>query len=106
MTKRPSDRVLRRWLRTGRPRRVERRLDDDPAVQQRLETLTALDGRAVAAIDVVTTPLPGFRDRTATKVRERAADDDFFDVVLDLLGLGFHVGQAMARPDESDRHEE
>ena len=108
MTRAPSDRTLRRWLDTGRPKRVERLLDD-PAVSARIEALTALADREVALLRHHVMPGPDFEERVISGVQERRDAYGVGAAVSDLLGLGIHVALALRpRPIEppSDENEE
>ncbi len=99
----PSDRTLRRWLATGRPRRVQRLMESRPDIVARLDALSELDaGHAAALREVVATP-DGFTDRVVAKVRRRQDEYTAASLLADLLGLGFHVGSALIDPVEDDR---
>ena len=99
-----SDRVLRRWLATGRPARVGRALAADPDLAGRLDDLTALPVAYTAALEELVTPASGFEDRTAVKVKARVDGFGAASALVDLLGLGFHVGRALGgQPDGGDR---
>lgn len=91
-----SDRTLRKWLRTGRPRRVERHLDD-PEVIRRLDAMTELDESDRAALMALTNPADGFNERIVEQVRVRQGTE-MSGVVLDLLGLGWHTAAVMLEP--------
>lgn len=67
------DRTLRRWLRSGRPQRVERQLDN-PEIVDRLEGMTALSDSDREALDELTSAQPGAIERVATAVDERIND--------------------------------
>ncbi len=95
-----SDKTLRRWLRTGRPTRVERHLDD-PDVTARLELLTRLDAGEVAALRSLSEPGDGFEERV-TAGASRRANNETAGLLIDLLGLGWHTTAAIAEPPGSD----
>ena len=106
MRRRPSDRQLRRWLRTGRPRRIAELIETDDVVLARLEALTRLDQADVAALDELAKPRDDFEVRTVTAVQARRNDDGTASMVADLLGLGFHVGRALMNRPAADGDEE
>ena len=104
MKPRLSDRILRRWLATGRPSRVGRHVESDPAIAARLDALTALTGAQAGALEDLVTPEPRFEHRTAIGVQQRVAAYEAASTMLDLLGLGFHVGRAVLG-DRGDDHQ-
>lgn len=93
--RRVSDRALRRWLATGRPRRVEARLASDPSVARRLDQLTELDEAEAAALAGVVAPEEDFETRVLAGVHRLRDGMDTAALLTDLLGLGLHVGRAM-----------
>lgn len=96
MAHRPSDRTLRRWLATGRPKRVERHLNDPDAVA-RLEALTALKEGETALLSEHVRPGEEFEERVIAGLRQRLDNHGVGTTVSDLLGLGFHVAAALGR---------
>ncbi len=101
MRRKVTDRSLRRWLDTGRPTRVGEAIETDPSVAERLEAMTALERVHTEAIDRLVTPQPDFTDRVSQGVRTRIDNYGTVSLMADLLGLGFHVGQAMLVTDEN-----
>ena len=101
-----SSRTLLRWLETGRPRRVSRRLGTDPALAERLEALTALRSGEAEALDQLLTPTDDFGDRVLAGVQERREVQGTGLVVFDLVGLGFHVGRALLEPPSQRREDD
>lgn len=97
MRGRLSDRKLRRWLSTGKPRRVDRLLASDSVMSGRLDELSRLDPAHTAVLTQGSAPRSGFSDRTVTKVQERIDVYATVALVADLLGLGWHTGRAVLR---------
>ncbi len=95
MRKQPSDRKLRRWLVTGRPRRVDRLLATDATTNARLDALSRLEPTHTAILADVSAPLAGFEERTVAAVRERIDTYATVALVADLLGLGWRAGQVI-----------
>jgi hypothetical protein len=95
MGKRPSDQRLRRWLSTGRPRRVGRLLETDSGIGARLDELSRLEPAQVAALAEVSAPARGFPDRTVLVVQERIDTYATVALVADLLGLGWQTGRVV-----------
>lgn len=98
MFQKPSDRTLRRWLATGKPKRVLILLERDPRVAERLDELSKLDTDERSALDVLVTPAEDFEERVLVGVKQRQAAPDTAGLALDLLGLGLHVGRAFFEP--------
>ncbi len=94
------DRALRRWLRSGRPRRVERRLGD-PSVHNRLEEMTALGPSAREALDSLTAADADVIERVTEAVEERV-DGGELAALIDLVGLGWHTAAAVVADDRHD----
>ncbi len=97
---RPSDRTLQRWLRTGRPRRVERWLER-PDVAERLEELTALRNDERAVLTEALGPVEGFEERVVEGAQRRLAGETV-ELLLDLSGLGWRTATALLDPGQSD----
>lgn len=95
MRKRPSDQRLRRWLSTGRPRRVGRLLETDLGISEHLDDLSRLEPAQVAALADVSAPARGFPDRTVLAVQERIDSYATMALVADLLGLGWQTGRVV-----------
>ena len=91
-----SDRTLRRWLRTGRPGRVVRRLDD-PDITARLDALTQLTRGEAEALATAVAPPPGMHDRLTERVAGRV-DHETMTALVDLCGLGWHTASAVFNP--------
>lgn len=96
-----SDRTLNRWLRTGRPRRVERHLDD-PDTTARLDAMTRLTASETRALTDVVTPPPGLHERLVERVGRRV-DGEIVSALIDLYGLGWHTASAVFDPEDRDR---
>lgn len=99
MRRRVSDRVLRRWLETGRPTRISRALAFDAELAARLDAFTSLSTAYSEAIEKLVTPTVGFEERTAVRVRARIDGYGTASALVDLLGLGYHVGRALGGGD-------
>ncbi len=95
MSRRVSDRALRRWLATGRPSRIARLVADDQSIAARLDELTSLTAGETTALEDLVTPSDDFERRTAIGVQQRVDAYGTTAAVVDLLGLGFHVGRAV-----------
>lgn len=95
---RPRDRTLRRWLRTGRPRRVAGYLDD-PEVAARLEAMTALDAEAVEALSTVTAPPADLTSRMVDELGRRQGGEAM-GAVVDLLSLGWRTASVFVDPSQ------
>ena len=67
---------------------------------ERLEAITALETVHTEAIEHLATPQPDFTDRVVRGVRNRIDNYGTVSLMADLLGLGFHVGQAMLSSDD------
>ncbi len=102
-SRRPSDRTLRRWLATGRPRRVQRLIETQPEVAARLDALSELDRAHAGALHGVVATPDGFSERVVDRVRTQRDEYTAASVLADLLGLGFHVGGVLLDPDEDER---
>ena len=98
----PSDRTLRRWLATGRPKRVHRLMESRPDVVARLDALSELDAAHAAALHGVVATPDGFTERVVAQVRRRHDEYTAASLLADLLGLGFHVGSALIDPADDD----
>ena len=98
MAKVPSDRLLKRWLKTGRPHRIERLLDSEPDVARRLEALTAIDETHRDVLSGLVAPGIDFEARTVAGVKKRSDAQNTASLVVDLVGLGVHLGRALSRP--------
>lgn len=96
--RRPSDRDLISWLETGRPVRIERWLDDAETIEH-LERLTDLGSVALAVLDELVVPSPGFAARTEAGVRKRVSDLERAGVLFGLLRLGADTARSL--PDRS-----
>lgn len=105
MGRRFSDRVLRRWLATGRPSRVRRRLDADPVVGARLDSLSELSRDQTRAISVVVRPTPGFDERATAGVHRRLQSVELAALVADMVGAGVEVVRLLAAPPQPDQAE-
>ncbi|GEM_PF-5950559 len=97
-----SDRTLRRWLRTGRPRRVTQRLEADESVVSRLEALSRLAPGQTTTLSRLTTPAPEFETRVREQVLYLEAKSGVSSILVDLVALGIHVGRTLA-PGEGSR---
>lgn len=95
--RRPTDRQLRRWLKSGRPRRIGD-LVGEPEIDQRLEALTELQDAHRLAISELTAPIEQFEERIIAGVQTRKDNQGTASLLADLLGLGFHVGRALSSP--------
>ncbi|MCA1705973.1 MAG: hypothetical protein LC808_23010 [Actinobacteria bacterium] len=95
MRARLSDRKLRRWLSTGKPRRVDRLLETNSAISARLDQLSRLDPALIAALAQMSSPPTGFGTRTVAAVQDRIDAYATVALVADLLGLGWHTGRAV-----------
>lgn len=95
---RPSDRTLRRWLNTGRPRRIER-LIERADISQRLEVLTQLNIEETEALRRSLNPIGGFENRISVGVRGRL-DIEVTALILDLGSLGWHTATSLLGPDD------
>lgn len=95
MRRRISDRSLRRWLRTGRPRGVTRRLEVDETLRSRLEEMTRLDRSETSVLRRLTEPLPLFQERVEAGVRQMDDGKGTSALVADLLTLGVRVGTSL-----------
>lgn len=103
MSRTPSDRTLRRWLATGRPRRVRRLIESRPEVAARLDALSELDGAHSDAIHGMVATPDGFSERVVASVQRRHEEHTAAAALADLLGLGFHVGSVLLEPlDDED----
>lgn len=91
-----SDRTLQRWLRTGRPARVERNLHSAD-VTGRLEAMTQLEAHHIEALHVATSPAPGYQDRVIAGIGRRT-DHDTVETLVDLLTLGWHTTATIVDP--------
>jgi len=106
MTRRPTDRTLRRWLRSGRPARVARLIDVHPGVVARLEAMSRLDDETAQTLGEAVAPSEDFAERTGGAVATRLDAYRALGLVGDLLGVGWRTGQLLlwdtsgARPDE------
>jgi hypothetical protein len=76
-------------------------IETDASVAERLEAMTALETVHTEAIEHLVTPQPEFTDRVVQGVRTRIDNYGTVSLMADLLGLGFHVGQAMLASDEN-----
>jgi len=90
-----SDRLLRRWLASGRPRWVGERIQSDPAVAARLETMTALDVEHVESLAALVQPAPAFPERVVVGMRARIDALETLGVIVDLMGVGWQTGRAL-----------
>ena len=104
--RRVSNRVLRRWLTTQHPRRVEALLDADQSVAGRLEALTALDDSVAAALAIAVAPPTAFEARAVAGLRQRQQAYGALSALGDIFALGYHVGRAILEPHESDHRAE
>jgi len=95
-----SDRTLNRWLRTGRPRRVERRLSD-PDMTARLDAMTRLTSSEARALTDAIAPPPDLHERLAERVTRRV-DGEIVSALIDLYGLGWHTASAVFEPEDRD----
>jgi hypothetical protein len=102
MRRRISERSLRRWLATGRPRWVGRRIDTDPLVMARVDSMTALEVDEVEALAALVTPHPDFAQRTAAGVRHRIDGLETLGVIADLVGLGWQTSRALIHDTEPE----
>ncbi len=100
--RRPSDRTLRRWLATGRPRRIQRLIETQPDVAARLDALSELDRDHAGALHGVVATPAGFSERVVDGVRRRHDEYTAASVLADLLGLGFHVGGVLLEAADDD----
>lgn len=100
----PSERTLARWLRTGRPHSVERHLDD-PRVIEILDRLTVIDDEVADGLATLTAAPAAVTERAIDDVRRRADRADLAALV-DLVGLGWHTGRAVAGGARRDRDDE
>ncbi len=96
MSLRPvSDRLLRRWLTSGRPRWVGKRIQTDPAVAARLETMTALDVEHVESLVALVQPAPAFPERVVVGMHARIDALETLGVIVDLMGVGWQTSRAL-----------
>lgn len=94
-----SDRTLLRWLQTGKPRRVTRRLDE-PRISERLEAMTRLSPAQVEALTEVLAPPEGLGPGLVDRLFGHD-DSEALGVIVDLCGLGWYTASAIL---ESDDH--
>jgi hypothetical protein len=90
-----SDRALRRWLATGKPKRVERALGRSSAVAARLDALSELNEQQLAALEGLVTPTQDFENRVLAGVQRRRDLYGAASLLADLLGLGVHTARAL-----------
>lgn len=88
-----TDRQLRRWLDTGRPRRIEQ-IFERPDIAERLDCMTRLDPGAVDLLARLTSPPPGLDERLESAIEGRMSGETWAALV-DLLGLGWHAASAV-----------
>ena len=100
--RRVSNKALRRWLATSRPRRVEALLDSDQSVADRLEALTALDDSVAAALEVAVAPPERFEERAVAGLQQRQQAYGTLSALGDIFALGYYVGRVFFEPNESD----
>ncbi len=101
-SRRPSDRTLRRWLASGRPRRIGRLIESQPEVAARLDALSMLDRAHAGALHGVVATPEGFDERVVDGVQRRHDEYTAASVLADLLGLGFHVGGVLLEATDDD----
>lgn len=99
-----SDRTLNRWLRTGRPRRVEVRLQD-PEISDRLDAMTRLTGHESDVLAAVVAPPSGLNERLVERVSRRV-DDETIATMIDLYGLAWYTASALFDADGHRPEEE
>lgn len=98
MRHRATDKKLRRWLETGRPRWVGEAVVDDPSIAERVDQMTALSPADLGALERLVEPPPQFGERVASGVRQRIDNYGTVALLADLVGLGYHVGRALLPP--------
>lgn len=102
MGRKASDRVLRRWLETGKPGWVDDAAASDPAIAQRLEAMSALSTDGRGALERLVEPRPDFEARVTAGVRSRIDNYGTASLLAEMVGLGFHVGRALFPPGDED----
>ncbi len=101
MRLRISDRTLRRWLETGTPRRVGRRLHHDPGLERRIRSLSDLDAAQVEAIRIATAPPADLVRTTTHGVKRQLKDRGVVSTIGDFLGLGVRTAEVYLTQSDS-----
>lgn len=97
-----SDATLLSWLAT-KPDKLERHLDKHPEDIDRLDRLTALEERQVAAMGQTVVPPDEFAEQVISRITVDPRLREAGSVFADMLSLGFRTLQVVfGSPDDAD----
>jgi hypothetical protein len=97
-----SDATLLSWLAT-KPDKLERHLDKHPEDIDRLDRLTALEERQVAAMGQTVVPPDEFAEQVISRITVDPRLREAGSVFADMLSLGFRTLQVVfGSPDDTD----
>lgn len=97
-----SERTLRRWLASGKPSRVTRRLEWDGSLDARLDEISGFDEVSSDAFQRFMALPDDFEERTGAAVRGRIESASVGSLLADIATIAFRTGQVLAAPDAAD----